>query len=55
MREHQQRKGALPKDDLFLFDPPFFEKADRLYRFYFQHDDHVRLRDFFFSSKKNGS
>ncbi len=44
---HQQRAAELPADDLFFyFDPPFFQKASRLYRFYFQHSDHCRLRDF---------
>lgn len=44
---HKQKLGDLPKDNLFFyFDPPFFEKADSLYRFYFENRDHVRLRDF---------
>ena len=36
----------MPENDVFYyFDPPFFEKADALYRFYFTHDDHVQLRN----------
>lgn len=35
------------KDGLFLyFDPPFFRKAHRLYRNYFEVADHEELRDF---------
>jgi DNA adenine methylase len=42
----EQKKGELPINDLFFyFDPPFFEKADALYRFYFLPEDHVALRD----------
>jgi site-specific DNA-adenine methylase len=26
-------------------DPPFFYKADKLYRFYFRDDEHIALRD----------
>lgn len=29
----------------YYFDPPFFEKAERLYRFYFKDNDHLELRD----------
>lgn len=33
-------------DEPFLYiDPPFFEKADKLYRHYFQASDHEKLRD----------
>jgi len=32
--------------DVFTyFDPPFFNKADRLYRFFFESDEHRELRD----------
>jgi len=42
----EQEAGKLPTDNLFFyFDPPFFEKADALYRFYFNYDDHAKLRD----------
>lgn len=35
------------KDSLFFyFDPPFFRKAHRLYRHYFEDADHKKLRDF---------
>lgn len=37
---------VLPAKKVFYYlDPPFFEKAELLYRFYFQHDDHIALRD----------
>jgi DNA adenine methylase len=42
-----QEKGKLPKKELFFYlDPPFFEKAKSLYRFYFHEQDHVALRDY---------
>ena len=40
-----QARGSLPDDLCYYFDPPFFEKADRLYRFYFQERDHRSFRD----------
>ena len=41
-----QKSGELPTEDLFLyFDPPFFERANKLYRHYFHADDHIKLRD----------
>lgn len=34
------------REDIFLYiDPPFFEKADKLYRFYFNEKQHLELRD----------
>lgn len=42
----EQIAGSLPANNLFFyFDPPFFEKAEDLYRFYFRSEDHVKLRD----------
>ena len=42
----EQRTGKLPESGLFFYlDPPFFEKADTLYRYYFQEEDHSALRD----------
>lgn len=41
-----QQTGALPECALFYLDPPFYNKADALYTFYFKHADHVSLRDF---------
>jgi DNA adenine methylase len=42
----EQGKGNLPQDNVFFyFDPPFFEKAEALYRYYFSQEDHIRLRD----------
>lgn len=40
------RKSDFPDHEVFYyFDPPFYEKADRLYRHYFQDRDHKELRD----------
>jgi DNA adenine methylase len=42
-----QKGNQLPSDDTFFYlDPPFFEKADSLYRFFFQEEDHAVLRNF---------
>ena len=42
----EQEVGSLPANNLFFyFDPPFFEKAEALYRFYFRQEDHKKLRD----------
>jgi DNA adenine methylase len=41
-----QAKGKFPKDVFFYFDPPFFEKADKLYTHFFHPDDHLNLRDY---------
>lgn len=30
---------------LFYFDPPFYKKADQLYRYYFDENAHTKLRD----------
>jgi DNA adenine methylase len=36
-----------PQENLFFYlDPPFFKKAEKLYRFIFTQKDHIRLRDF---------
>ena len=49
-----QTLGKLPKDNLFYYlDPPFFEEAAALYRFYFLEKDHVELRDHLLSLKDN--
>jgi len=41
-----QEMGALPKASLFYLDPPFYRKASCLYRYYFDYQAHLRLRDF---------
>lgn len=42
----EQKTGKLPSGGVFFYlDPPFFEKADALYRYYFTEEDHRRLRD----------
>lgn len=38
-------KDELLTDVFYYFDPPFFEKADRLYTHYFRQSDHQRLKD----------
>ncbi len=40
-----QRRGTLPKDVFYYLDPPFFQKADRLYAYFFENGDHGELRD----------
>jgi DNA adenine methylase len=45
LRERQRRMPYL-KDCFLYFDPPFFEKAERLYNHYFNEKDHVDLRNF---------
>ena len=43
----EQQNGSLPVDDLFFYlDPPFFEEAEALYRYYFTPKDHEALRDY---------
>lgn len=42
---HEGRQ--FPQDKLFFYlDPPFFKKAEKLYRFVFTQEDHARLRNF---------
>ncbi|MBI9047769.1 MAG: DNA adenine methylase [Anaerolineaceae bacterium] len=42
----EQKQYKLPNENLFFYmDPPFFEEADSLYRFYFLDEDHKNLRD----------
>lgn len=46
VRQEQQNE-KLPREYLFFyFDPPFFEKADALYRWFFVDQEHRALRDF---------
>ncbi|MEL7358044.1 MAG: DNA adenine methylase [Cyanobacteria bacterium J06560_6] len=42
MQEH----GSLSSPALFYFDPPFYKKADKLYNYYFNHAEHLHLRDY---------
>jgi len=35
----------MPQSTFYYFDPPFFEKADRLYTFWFSPAEHLRFRD----------
>ena len=39
------KNDRLPNDIFYYFDPPFFEKANRLYNFWFSSAEHVRFRD----------
>ena len=40
-----QKRGGLSEGLFFYFDPPFFEKANRLYRHWFSDAEHRRFRD----------
>ena len=43
---NDRNKGKLPEEKSFWYlDPPFFKKAEALYRFYFEEDDHRKMRD----------
>lgn len=38
-------RGYEPREVLYYFDPPFYHKADKLYRFFFDEPDHRRLHE----------
>ena len=43
---NERNKGNLPDEKTFWYlDPPFFKKAEALYRYYFEESDHRKLRD----------
>ena len=45
--ENEQVAGTISTDSIFFYlDPPFFEAADKLYRFYFDQAEHIALRDY---------
>jgi len=45
--EEKQREGSISNESIFYYlDPPFFEAADKLYRFYFKQAEHEELRDY---------
>lgn len=44
--------GYKPQKTFFYFDPPFYAKADRLYRYYFEDQDHVDLCRFLKTFKR---
>jgi DNA adenine methylase len=46
-----QHQGKLPSEDFLYLDPPFFEKADRLYTHYFSDKQHRELRDHLLTEK----
>ena len=48
-----QAAHSLPGDTFWYLDPPFFARADRLYRYFFLEDEHVRLRNALLSLKDN--
>ncbi|MFO7167778.1 MAG: DNA adenine methylase [Chloroflexota bacterium] len=43
--EHVQKLGYERDQVFYYLDPPFYEKADRLYRYYFHERDHQELHD----------
>ncbi len=43
--QDMRARGSIPENIFFYLDPPFFEKADRLYGHFFVNGDHERLRD----------
>jgi DNA adenine methylase len=43
----------LPDNSLIYFDPPYFEKGNRLYHSYYKHDDHSKLAKLIQNSLKN--
>ncbi len=50
----KQEFGKLPNSDLlFYFDPPFFEKADQIYNYYFNNKKHKLLRNYILSLQDN--
>lgn len=44
--KRRQRQGTLPANTFYYLDPPFFEKADRLYTHFFKAEHHWELRNF---------
>lgn len=48
----RQEGGKLPPNAFFYFDPPFYNKAKKLYNFYFNKSDHAKLRDAVVSLKQ---
>lgn len=44
--KQMQARGSLSRSALFYLDPPFYNKANELYRYYFKYDDHLELRDY---------
>lgn len=45
--------AKLPKSTLIYFDPPYFQKADRLYANHYESEDHKRIAEIVRSLKKN--
>jgi len=46
IRRLRRYKGGLNEKDMMLYlDPPFYQKAERLYSYYFSETDHVALHD----------
>lgn len=48
-----QVRNSLSSRVLFYFDPPFFEKADQLYNYYFDDRKHKQLRNYILTLKDN--
>lgn len=50
----KQELGKLPNSNLlFYFDPPFFEKANQLYNYYFDSRSHKLLRNYILTLEDN--
>ncbi len=50
----KQELGKLPNSNLlFYFDPPFFEKANQLYNYYFNNRRHKLLRNYILTLEDN--
>lgn len=51
----KQQRSELPSaaDTLLYLDPPFFEKAERLYNKFFVEEDHTKLRDRLVGTEQN--
>jgi len=49
----RQEEGKLSQNAFFYFDPPFFNKAEKLYNYYFTNDDHTKLRDAIVNFEQN--
>lgn len=53
IRKKQQLGKLANSNLLFYFDPPFFEKADQLYNYYFDDRKHKQLRDYILTLQDN--
>lgn len=49
----KEGRGMASREIFYYFDPPFYDKADRLYRYYFDEEEHRALRDALFAMKSH--